>query len=59
MSKDTLIERYLGTMDPSEFESLSEIHNYFTLSNLVHMFGDEDFEDRLDAKDAVIESWLR
>lgn len=58
IKKHDLIQGYLGTMGPEEFDSESEIREYFSEKNLVWMFGDDaNLDDAQEAMEATIEAW--
>jgi hypothetical protein len=58
IKKHDLIQGYLGTMGPEEFNSESEIREYFSEKNLVWMFGDDaNLDDAQGAMEATIEAW--
>lgn len=59
VNKDDLIEMYLGTSSPDEFDSLAEINDYFSQQSLIEMFGIHSYDEKEAemAKEVVIEEW--
>lgn len=52
-------QKYLGTMDVSEFEYKEEIEDYFSKGNLIRMFGPDEYneEEAKEAMYAAIDAW--
>jgi hypothetical protein len=56
---ENLVERYLGTSSPIDFDSIEEINDYFEVDSLIEMFGNMEFDmgEVHEIRNFVIEEW--
>ena len=53
-----VIESYMGTSCPQDFETESKIREYFSEENLTHMFGaDADLRQSDEVFEWVLDQW--